>query len=101
MCGDINVCAPCKAGYAVKIKSYILNSTEMTIEELLKLKEDLSFLGFTIDGLNEIENDEGWEYHSSDSFEFTWDNLLEKFHLPRIHKYSKVTHGVLTFDFEM
>jgi hypothetical protein len=87
--------------YAKQIKNYILDSTEMTIEELLKIKEDLSFLGFTIYDLNEINVDEDWEDHSSDSFEFTWDNLLEKFHLSRIHKYSKVPNGVLTFDFGM
>ena len=86
--------------FAIQIKDYILDSTEMTIEKLLKIKEDLSFLGFTIDDLNEIENDEGSGDHSLDSFRFTWDNLLEKFGLPRVHKYSELPDGVLKFDLE-
>ena len=86
--------------YAAKIKSYILNSTEMTVEELLQVRESLSILGYAMDDLNDIEINEDAKNHFAEDFEFTWDNLLEKFRLPRVHKYSKVPDGVLTFDFE-
>jgi len=86
--------------YAKQIKNYILDSTEMTIEELLKLKEDLSFFGFTIDDLNELEYYDSLDYVLLGDFEFTWNNLVKKFRLPPEHKYFKVPDGVLTFDFE-
>lgn len=84
--------------YAAFIKNDILNETEARIDDLIKVKDNLEILGFTIEDLNEIcICDESGEILETD-FVFTWKNLLDKFKLPYRHKYSRVPEGIVTFD---
>jgi len=83
---------------AAKIKSKILSSTELNIDDLVRMRKELYILGFTIESLNEIcICDESGKIIETD-FAFSWRNLLDKFKLPHLHKYSRVPEGVLTVD---
>lgn len=81
---------------AAYIKVDILNATDLKIEELIRIREDLNILGFTIEDLNEIcICDESGEILETDIV-FTWKNLLDKFKLPYRHRYSRVSEDLLT-----
>ena len=83
---------------AADIKDDILNATELKIEDLIRLREELEILGFTIEDLNEIVSADESEGLLKVDFVFTWENLLDKFKIPRLHKYSPVPEGVLIID---
>ena len=84
--------------FAAEIKCSIIDALGMNIEDLLSIEKDLYGLGYTIEDLNDIDViDESGKKIEID-FDFTWENLLDKFKIPRRHKYSRVPEGVLTVD---
>lgn len=82
--------------WAAKIKDEIINSSVVEIYDLLEWKRELKILGYSIEDLNEIVSDKEPTKNFNVDFVFTWENLIDKFNLPRIHKYSPVPDGVLT-----
>jgi len=84
--------------YPAKIKCDIIDALALKIEDLITIGNDLKDLGYTIEDLNDIGIiDESGKILEVD-FEFTWENLLDKFKLPRQHKYSVVPDSLLTVD---
>jgi hypothetical protein len=88
----------CDSECAANIKAGILYTTELKIDNLLQIRKDLEILGYTIEDLNEIASDDESTDNFDVDFVFTWENLLDKFKIPRLHKYSPLPDGVLTVD---
>jgi hypothetical protein len=84
--------------YVANVKRIILDSTSAKIEDLIRVKNDIGDLGYTIEDLNDIEIINEFGKKIEIEFKFTWENLLDRFKLPRNHKYSPLSEGVLTFD---
>lgn len=83
--------------FAAEIKAYLIGSRTMTIDELHEIKTTLKIMGFSIENLNWIKTVDMFEQDVPPEFEFNWNNLLDKFYLPRNNKYTPVPYGVLTF----
>lgn len=81
-----------------KIKSEILDATELGIEDLQRMKDNLELFDYTIAVSNEDDIAKARGSYLDSDKEFTWENLLKRFDIPRIHKYSPVPRGVLIFD---
>jgi hypothetical protein len=82
--------------FAADIKANLISSKVMTIDELHEIKKVLKVIGFSIEDLNWIKTDEKFQQNVPPKFEFNWNNLLDKFYLPRNNKYTAVPYGVLT-----
>ena len=80
------------------IKKALIYRSKLTIEDLLDYRKELALLGGEFDDLNDIMTDDDSECVIEEDFKFTWENLLEKFHLPRTHKYTVLPDGVLPFE---
>ena len=83
---------------AAEIKCSIIDALALKFEDLISIEKDLNQLGYTIEDLNDIDIIDESGKKIEIEFNFTWENLLDKFKLPRVHKYSIAPEGVLTVD---
>jgi hypothetical protein len=75
------------------IKTELIDSTEMTVARLERIKEELEWIGISIEELRRFQTKKNSEKNLPPDFKFNYENILERFnfsiaHLPALNRLS-------------
>ena len=67
------------------IKTELIDSTEMTVARLERIKEELELVGITIEELERFQTKKNSEKNLPPDFKFNYENILERFNFSKAH----------------
>jgi len=71
--------------YMQEIKEELIRSSEMSIDRLLEIKEELDLFWYDITDLDDMRPEDNIEGEPPMEYVFTWENFLKEFNLPLTH----------------
>ena len=67
------------------IKTELIDSTEMTVVRLERIKEEMELIGITIEELERFQTKKNSEKNLPPDFKFNYENILERFNFSKAH----------------